>query len=1056
MDDDEILGYTPDQFTRGSIRKLVFHRFLTFDHVVVQAGPHLNVIIGPNGSGKSTIICGICLVSGGTPKVLGRSDNVGNYISHGKLDGWVEMNLHDPDAEEGVVCFKVVIRKPNNAQYYIDGRNVTKTAVREAIAKYNIQVDNPCVFLAQDKVKSFAEQGPEQLLWNTEKAGPEELEQLHNELKAKSEKGASVEVLKKEQEEKLKRIRESIDRVRPLAENYKERRRRNNHLQAFKDKVSYLEAKDANERYVQRKAATAVVQGRIDKVKSEMRGIEREMEKARAEIQKVDLGRLSTRLNQLKQTFATKSQNIGDCFDDDSLQSARRDFAALQKQFDNWERDLNHGIKLRDQAYEAWEQAKAVPIDDTATQMKKQELDEVMKKYRQEELEINIDRRDFLTKKREIEFRLQRSQQSMKDKIMQLSRMAKNHDIVNAYEYYCTHRDEFRLPVYIPFVSVEINDANLIYFNNVMGTKDLAMFIFGCPEDEKQLTERKGFRINSTVVDFQNLPDYSATISPELRNLGFHDYIINMFKAPPPIKAYLNNVYGLSVLPIGGDRVDQDSENIANNYRDIRVFLTNRSRIQSLGSYYDANRFTIKRTNLRTRGPLTQINTVPTESQSTKELDDINAKLRALDDRQRRNTGLVQQKERLDREYQDLRNRNMAILNEIETKKMNYEKCVRSLGYKQENKPDIEQARAALEEREKVSRMRLPDEFHKLVQMSNDYYKVIKDCVISEANVCRHRAKYNRLRDRNQELEWSLREDKSEYHVCKTEEDAVKAELSEKLKDFRQNVDISHVDETKLSPDEKDSLKDLLKRFIKYKVPDTVDECNEEIANEEVRNEVAQLQGTIKDVKKLAELEQDEIAMAAELEKSQNTIDNWETDMTALLERWIHPLRELIERINVNFSTFFAKIKCAGQVVLSEPEDKLKINDYGIDILVKFRSYNSMRKLTGQSQSGGERSVSTMLYLMALQELCPVPFRCVDEINQGMDPTNERLVFNMMVDLISGDGHLGKTQYFLLTPKLLPGLNYTEKVAIQIIQNTHFMSPGAPLAVYKDREILAG
>lgn len=27
--------------------------------------------------------------------------------------------------------------------------------------------------------------------------------------------------------------------------------------------------------------------------------------------------------------------------------------------------------------------------------------------------------------------------------------------------------------------------------------------------------------------------------------------------------------------------------------------------------------------------------------------------------------------------------------------------------------------------------------------------------------------------------------------------------------------------------------------------------------------------------------------------------------------------------------------------------------------------------------------MSTMLYLLALQELCPVPFRCVDEINQG-------------------------------------------------------------------------
>ena len=36
------------------------------------------------------------------------------------------------------------------------------------------------------------------------------------------------------------------------------------------------------------------------------------------------------------------------------------------------------------------------------------------------------------------------------------------------------------------------------------------------------------------------------------------------------------------------------------------------------------------------------------------------------------------------------------------------------------------------------------------------------------------------------------------------------------------------------------------------------------------------------------------------------------------------------------------------------------------------------------AQSGGEKSVTTALYIMALQEMTQVPFRCVDEINQGL------------------------------------------------------------------------
>lgn len=61
--------------------------------MLVRPGPFLNVIIGPNGTGKSTIICGLCLAVGGSPKVLGRSDQVGDFIKHGKETGYVEIFL---------------------------------------------------------------------------------------------------------------------------------------------------------------------------------------------------------------------------------------------------------------------------------------------------------------------------------------------------------------------------------------------------------------------------------------------------------------------------------------------------------------------------------------------------------------------------------------------------------------------------------------------------------------------------------------------------------------------------------------------------------------------------------------------------------------------------------------------------------------------------------------------------------------------------------------------------------------------------------------------------
>ncbi|KAL4826248.1 hypothetical protein H8958_022118 [Nasalis larvatus] len=130
-------------------------------------------------------------------------------------------------------------------------------------------------------------------------------------------------------------------------------------------------------------------------------------------------------------------------------------------------------------------------------------------------------------------------------------------------------------------------------------------------------------------------------------------------------------------------------------------------------------------------------------------------------------------------------------------------------------------------------------------------------------------------------------------------------------------------------------------------------------------------------------------------------------------ERWLNPLKELVEKINEKFSNFFSSMQCAGEVDL-HTENEEDYDKYGIRIRVKFRSSTQLHELTPHHQSGGERSVSTMLYLMALQELNRCPFRVVDEINQGMDPINERRVFEMVVNTACKEN---TSQYFFITPK---------------------------------------
>ena len=92
--------------------------------------------------------------------------------------------------------------------------------------------------------------------------------------------------------------------------------------------------------------------------------------------------------------------------------------------------------------------------------------------------------------------------------------------------------------------------------------------------------------------------------------------------------------------------------------------------------------------------------------------------------------------------------------------------------------------------------------------------------------------------------------------------------------------------------------------------------------------------------------------------------------------------------------------------------------------------------LDSHRQSGGERAVSTIFYLMALQSLARAPFRVVDEINQGMDPRNERLVHSRMVDIACAEH---TSQYFLITPKLLNGLKYHPNMKVHCIASGEYM-----------------
>lgn len=92
-------------------------------------------------------------------------------------------------------------------------------------------------------------------------------------------------------------------------------------------------------------------------------------------------------------------------------------------------------------------------------------------------------------------------------------------------------------------------------------------------------------------------------------------------------------------------------------------------------------------------------------------------------------------------------------------------------------------------------------------------------------------------------------------------------------------------------------------------------------------------------------------------------------------------------RVNETFQQLFAEMTSEdghGRMVLENADDPFA---GGLDVLLQFPE---KPELTMGSASGGEKSVATVCYLLALQQIHPMPFYVMDEIDAHLDVMNTK------------------------------------------------------------------
>jgi len=125
------------------------------------------------------------------------------------------------------------------------------------------------------------------------------------------------------------------------------------------------------------------------------------------------------------------------------------------------------------------------------------------------------------------------------------------------------------------------------------------------------------------------------------------------------------------------------------------------------------------------------------------------------------------------------------------------------------------------------------------------------------------------------------------------------------------------------------------------------------------------------------------------------------------LDRWREIMDGFLKGVNEDFNDILAEIGGRGRVELVGKD----IRKVGLDIKVGLGG-KEVVSISTLSQSGGEKSLSTMAFLLALQRQIKSPFRAVDEYDVHLDPVNRDRVTKLLRSAVRADSK----QYVAITP----------------------------------------
>ncbi|XP_072759051.1 structural maintenance of chromosomes protein 5 [Anoplolepis gracilipes] len=1018
-----------DNIEKGIITRIFLENFVTYDSAVVYPARYLNVIVGPNGSGKSTIVAAIVLGLGGRPSIIGRALHIGEYVKYGCQSAKIEIHLKNGNERDHVIVR--TFTKEGTSKWMINGVLSSAKVVQGFTSSLNIQVDNLCQFLPQDKVQDFSKMDAQALLENTERSvGDSKLLEYHQTLKKQRAKFKELELDVTNKKRLLESKIQRHDGLQQTVSTIKERKLIKKKITLLKQKKTWMLYEEMRRKLIESKEVREAAAKEMISIDTKLKPINEKIKKMKS-----DMKVLKNSLNDHSNEVNAKNKKLKTIINEIlSYENRIKESENTCSRRIQTEQTRDQDIKLAQQQKSKLENDFSLMVNEIGTE------ESLIQQLQNIASNVEEHRRimDNLTNKKNIlrheeenfsrEIRaVQAEHQSLNIDVKRLERLKRmSADAYKGVLWLRENRDKFSATVYEPMLlSIDVKEASYAkYLENIIPFRDLVAFTCENKQDMNlllnYLRDQQKLQVNAVYSDTtKNIMPPNISLH-DIKKFGFKHYLASLFEAPPVIMAYLVSMYQLNNIPVGSNEVENNTDNIP----------------RSLNCYFSENNVYSVNISRYTRTTSTRISQINGNGTLSIVLD--KSKQQRLQERlknlqEKRNQILIDIKEEEDKikeetkeldKYRTDRNKYQQNIQQIQALKSRIRIAINKIEQLEMDQMSIDNIKVACNKEIKAI-------IKKQFQMYKEYNAILKEC-------------FNCVK-RNDEVKFAI--------ALQQQTLVIKENEVAELKDMLKNAEriFKRYDEefqplkketerlynealastNNIKPQDND-FKPLNKAF--GKLPATIADINKELniaqakvfcmaKNVDAENVLREYEGIQNDIQNLTEF----------IKQKNIKLEDMTKEINELKEKWLPLLEQLIERINANFSAYFSAMDCAGEVTLSYSEDVLDFDQYGLKIRVKFRDADELQELTRHFQSGGERTVTTAIYMIALQELSRVPFRCVDEINQGMDAVNENRVFNLLVKMT---GRPGSSQYFLLTPKLLLDLSYEETVTVHCVLNS--------------------